>query len=87
MEILLKNWDQEFQTLNTTSSQKKETKICFIYNLGSYLLELVYYNNKVKKLCKSGQRELDAACHTFSVMHMPHGDLIEGNGYSNDKKI
>ena len=43
----------------------------------------------MKKLCKSGQRELDAACYTFSVMHMPHGDLIEGNGYiySNDKQI
>ena len=40
-----RNWDQQFQTLNTTTSQKKETKICFIQNLGSYLLKLVNKNN------------------------------------------
>ena len=32
-----RNWDQQFQTLNSTTSQKRKTKICFIRNLGSYL--------------------------------------------------
>ena len=36
-----RNWDQQFQTINTTTSQKKETKIFFIRNLGSYLQKLV----------------------------------------------
>ena len=43
--------------------------------------------SKLKKLCKSEQRELDAVHHTLSVMHMPHGDLIEGYICSNNKQI
>ena len=40
----------------------------------------------MKNRCKSEQRELDALCHTLSVMHMPLGDLIEEYGCSDDKQ-
>ena len=49
----------------------------------SYAIQAAIYEGqsikitKGKKLCKSEQRELDAVCHTFSVMYMPLGDLRE----------
>ena len=41
----------------------------------------------MKKLCKSEQRELDAVCHTLSIMYMPFADLRDGYGCSIDKQI
>ena len=41
----------------------------------------------MKKFCKSEQRELDAMCHTSSVMCLPFRDLRDGYGCSIDQQI
>ena len=40
-----------------------------------------------KKLCKSEQRELDAVCHTLSIMYVPFADLRDGYICTIDKQI
>ena len=41
----------------------------------------------MKKLCKSEQRELEAVCHSLSIMYVPFADLRDGYSCTIDKKI